>query len=285
MGAADLVKGLKAVFGGFAFLPPSHAVDGELSVSYTDLPESFLRFGSDPINLKTTDQTPVEPLLQKVRVLYPVDDHEDLYRIGFMNGMLVYRNQSGMGHCHLFRTDRESPFLVGSLHKLLFVFLCLLMAERQRFLVHCAAVRHGQKGYLFWGPSGAGKTTISGFSERHDVFSDDAPVLLRDGDSYYCMSSPFHQLGVQDGVPAADERAAVEMNLFPHKADAVRLVEKKSSFALSAILSGCLHGFELMDRELKKKAFDFIYDYCRMMPAYDLYFPKNPDFWKIVVRK
>jgi hypothetical protein len=157
------------------------------------------------------------------------------------------------------------------------------MAERGRVLVHGAAIRNRQDGYIFWGPSGAGKTTIAGFSDRKDVLSDDAPVLMRREETFFCAPSPFCQLEPYDGgVSQGMQPIPMAMNIFLQQAQDLNLVHKKMSDALAEIISGHIHGFELMDNVLKKKVFHFIYDFCTQIPAYDLCFTKDNRFWKLL---
>lgn len=280
--ASHLVKALQKLFTGFSS-SYSCDVDAELAVSYEPSPIRNQIFDVEPVNMNKAGPFLKERLLQKVRSLYPFGDQENLYVIGFLNGLLVYRHQSRRGHCHIFQAEQGHHFLVGSLHKLLFVFLCLIMAERQRFFIHGAAIQNGQKGYIFWGPSGAGKTTIAGFSERDHVFSDDAPVLLKYDGVFCCAPSPFQQLEMSNIYTIATERRApVSKNLFLHKASEIRMADKSGAVALSEIITGHLHCFEFMRSDLRKAAFHFMYDYCCGIPAYDLYFTKDGNFWKLV---
>ena len=66
---------------------------------------------------------------------------------------------------------------------------CLI--EEGAVLVHAAALaRHG-KGYLFYGPSGAGKTTVSRNRGDADLLSDDQGLLTVDGEMVLLSATPF----------------------------------------------------------------------------------------------
>jgi hypothetical protein len=282
-GATYVAQALQKLFIGF-HVPDSLKIDAELIVIYDSIAEYPKRFNADPVNLTNVDHPLKTKLLESIKPAPPLYDSEGFISVGFLNGVLHYQRGVGRAVCLLFRErNRRSHFLVGSLHKLLFVFLCFLMAENNRFFVHGAAICHGHNGYIFWGPSGAGKTTIAGFSERSDVFSDDAPILLKEDGGFYCTVSPFYQIDRLDNQPINIHRKIpIRKNIFLHKSKELSIVDKGDADALAEIVSSHLHNFKFMDRELKKKAFHFSYDLCHRIPAYDLYFAKDRRFWRLV---
>jgi hypothetical protein len=285
--AVYVVQALQKLFVGFN-VPGSPKIDAELIVTYDSVVGYPQRFDADPVDLTNIDHPLKAKLLQKAKPSHPFYDSKGTHMLlGFLNGVLHYQRGVGRAVCLLFREEAgRSHFLVGSLHKLLFVFLCFLMAENNRFFVHGAAIRRGQNGYIFWGPSGAGKTTIAGFSERNDIFSDDAPILLKENEGFYCAFSPFYQVEMLDNQPInIHGKIPVCKNLFLHKSRELKVTNKGVADALSEIVSSHLHNFKFMDRELKKKAFHFSYDLCHRIPAYDLYFAKDSHFWKLVADK
>jgi hypothetical protein len=286
--ATHIVQGLQKLFLGFIG-PDTHEVDAEFVVSYDDRIAYDQRFGVEPINLanrdddvghglmsRLLDKTKRRELLLSVKSEYP-------YMIGFLNGLLIYLSHSKTAECVLFRENNSRSFLVGSLHKILFVFLCLFMAEKNRFFVHGAAIRHGQEGYVFWGPSGAGKTTVAGFSEGKDVLSDEAPILKRVRDNFFCMMSPFHQIEKCDGEKInRNLPVPISKNIFLHKAKQIDIKCRTRQAALSEIISNHVHCFGFMDRAVKKNVFHFMYDLSCQIPAYDLYFTRDNRFWASV---
>lgn len=60
-------------------------------------------------------------------------------------------------------------------------------------LVHSAAVRLGDRGFLFAGPSGSGKSTMArlGVDARHEVLSDDLNAIVPDGERFTIVPLPF----------------------------------------------------------------------------------------------
>jgi len=282
--AADIIQDLKGLFCGFVVPEPSAGIDAELVVTLDAGVSMQTTTDTVPVNLMKAYHPYKAKLIQKIRSvghLSFADGDENLYLIGFQNGILSYQDHQGTAVCFLFQGNTKSQFLVGSLYKLTFVFLCLLMAAKDRFFIHSAAVQHDGAGYLFWGSSGAGKTTIAGFSARPDVFSDDAPILLKENNKFYCVASPFCQLEEMLKQPRK-QMACVRENLFLNKSHGLKLTPKPRNEAFSEILFQHLHHFEFMSRDLRKRAFNFFYELCRQVPAYDLYFMKDSLVWPLI---
>ena len=60
------------------------------------------------------------------------------------------------------------------------------------FLIHSAAVIADGRGFLFVGPSEAGKTTAARHSSAWQVLGDEMNLVLPDGDGYRLAGTPFN---------------------------------------------------------------------------------------------
>ncbi|MCX7982656.1 MAG: hypothetical protein N2572_07085 [Syntrophales bacterium] len=201
--------------------------------------------------------------------------------IGFLNGLLSFYWGEGKAKLVLFADREGNNFLTGSAHRLLFVSFALWAAEHNEYLVHGAAFGNKKRGFLFWGSSGAGKSTISAFFPPDEFFSDEAPLLYRKNGSFYCARTPFNQTVTIDSSSLASSR--IKRCFFLHKHDKLFITQRDRRTALAEIMKGHIHGFPFMPREVKKKAFDFFLDFSYAVPAFDLYFPPPGDIsivWK-----
>jgi len=59
------------------------------------------------------------------------------------------------------------------------------------FLFHAAGILRDGRAYVFFGPSGIGKTTISQISGEGTVLNDDLILLLPDEEHWYVHSTPY----------------------------------------------------------------------------------------------
>jgi hypothetical protein len=75
-----------------------------------------------------------------------------------------------------------------------------LAIDRGGFFLHGAGIVRRGRCYLFYGPTGAGKSTLSAQSREGAVVSDDLSLLLRESDGLYAVGSPFRGT-YQGGAP------------------------------------------------------------------------------------
>jgi len=119
----------------------------------------------------------------------------------------LFDAQGGLFFNHpLYRVESDWPqrhiFLHATAHVprynlvyLIRALFALLIADNGGLLLHGAGlVRHGQ-AYLFLGPSGTGKTTVSRLSYESglaEILNDDLVALLPNGDQWIAHATPFH---------------------------------------------------------------------------------------------
>lgn len=74
----------------------------------------------------------------------------------------------------------------GAAENFLRVAVARLLLPAGGFLLHACAVVAGDEAFVGFGPSGAGKTTLSGLAGHRPVLSDDLVVLRRNDDGRLC---------------------------------------------------------------------------------------------------
>ena len=271
---ASFATPLEAFFRGF--LKSRGPASAELTVSYNHL-VPFPEFGFVPVSLSRAPEQQPSGILHLVQKAYPFAD--SVLLVGFLNGVLAYNVRSRKGHLYLFRSEGRN-LIQGSLHKLLFVFMALVVTEQKKLMIHGAGLRIESEGCLFLGVSGAGKSTVAGHVERDGVLSDDAPVVTRSGKRFVLHASPFSQVTLFDGRAADHYRKKVPLTklLFLRQADHLELKHREKRTALAELLRTHIHGYDIMDRHLKTLAFQFCCDLCESVPAFDLHFENNNRF-------
>jgi hypothetical protein len=110
--------------------------------------------------------------------------------------LLIYNNHS---MCRLTRTARTFEICYGNKEAAsslqLLADLKLLLSDAVISLggvmLHASGVSYNNSGYLFTGPSGAGKTTIACALKDAFIINDEVMILLPDADGITGHSSPF----------------------------------------------------------------------------------------------
>jgi hypothetical protein len=253
----------------------------QVTLSYNPL-ATHRRFKAIPTRLPQKKKgPPSHGSLADIGKGYPLSDESLL--VGFLNGVLAYNARSRQGHICLFRSPGKN-LILGSLHKLLFLFMAIALAEQNKFLIHGAGLNILSEGNLFLGHSGAGKSTVAGYAGTKTILSDDAPVVTEDGSAFTIHASPFSQAGLFETKEANhhQRKAPLERLIFLRQASHTELRGRDGRSALAELIQHHIHGFDIMDRALKASAFHFCCEMCRSIPAFDLYFQKDNQFLSLL---
>jgi hypothetical protein len=161
--------------------------------------------------------------------------------------------------------------------------------EEGAVLVHAAALAVGERGYVFYGPSGAGKTTVSRLSlGRADLLSDDQALLSLEGEQVLLSATPFR--GGERLHPHRHEKAIAGPNrnrtvplagLFRLvQAERLALAELSPSRQLASLLSAVpvFPGEPYNNARLMATLSGVI----ERVPAQELHFLPDAGFWDLL---
>lgn len=148
-------------------------------------------------------------------------------------------------------------------------------------LVHGCGVLSDGRGYLFVGPSGAGKTTVARHSQGRLVLNDEAVLVGQNESGFYVAGTPF-----DGGVPGRSPVAARLSAILCLKQDRqVSLRRMSGSETYPRLLKQVLEACPLFDisgeSSLPQRA-DISAALARSVPAYELSFLPDASFWEPV---
>jgi len=78
-----------------------------------------------------------------------------------------------------------------SFDSLLRIFFSIFLIKHNGFLLHSAGIKYKNKVLIFFGPSAAGKTTISSTVPKTKVLSDEVIALRKINKTWLAFSTPF----------------------------------------------------------------------------------------------
>lgn len=153
----------------------------------------------------------------------------------------------------------------------------LALAEVGGLLIHAASLMREEKGYLFCGLSGSGKSTVARLSPEATVLTDELSIIRIDDGRARCYGTPFWGELARGG----QDRSAPLVGIYAlHKASrhAVEPLTPKQS--LERLLPNVMYFAK--EPEATARVFDLAADLVEAVPCFDLSFRPDPSFWKVI---
>lgn len=148
---------------------------------------------------------------------------------------------------------------------------------------HGAGISRFNKGFLFLGLSGTGKSTISK-SYKKGLLSDDGVIIKKVNNKYFIFPTPFNQTILKQKIPLDFYNKCIELNkifiLVKDKKNFLEMVEP--SHVLMFMLQNYIHFFRYLRDIEVKKIFYFCESICKNIFVYKLHFKKQISFWNLL---
>ena len=159
--------------------------------------------------------------------------------------------------------------------RVLYAWHCLAEGS---LLVHAAAVIREGRGYVFFGPSGNGKTTISRLSLDNTVLSDDLVIIKKQGETYRVLGVPFRG----DFVEGPRTNAAADLRgIFALAKDSAHYVTELTKAEAIARLSACVP-FVMGQPANIARVTQVCADLAARVPIRKLHFRRDGGFWEVL---
>lgn len=185
------------------------------------------------------------------------------------------------GEGELVLTNRATDCFSLSVENFLRVAFQLLLIDRERFLMHTAALIDHGRVFLFFGPSGAGKSTATAFSEPRPALSDDMVLIDVSGPRPLAWAVPFFMAFAPEKRTRGAWPIAAGLRLRQSPDDRLERLSPARSVATVSASIPFIHELGLFHTGLTELATRM----CRDVPVSDLYFTKSARFWEILTRE
>jgi hypothetical protein len=190
----------------------------------------------------------------------------------FSTGRLTYDFPDRSGE---FITPRLRPTI--ELEYILRILYAYFVLFQGGILIHGAGISRGGKGYIFFGPSGVGKSTVSLLSNDSLILNDDLTAIMCDTSGIWkIFSTPFANPGQNINNISVPLSGIYQLS----QSCEVSLVKVSHGIALSElisnvpVLSGDIHRSE----QLVSTSDEIL----KAIPFYRLNFRNDPSFWKVI---
>ncbi len=162
-------------------------------------------------------------------------------------------------------------------------FLSPLLIQKNKLMIHSSAIlaHDSKKAYLFFGPSGAGKTTISELASPRKILSDDMNVLHLEKGELLCSAGGVGGL-YKPQVPI-DKKYKIE-NIFwliQDKHSSISSSTKKEQFKY--LLATCANlPLGNINKTLEDELFSLSESILSHKEIQKLRFPKEISIWSMI---
>lgn len=160
--------------------------------------------------------------------------------------------------------------------RVIYAWLCM---NNDSLLMHASGVIHNNEGYVFFGPSGAGKTTMSRLSANQaTILSDDLVIIRKLEDCYYLFGVPFK--GELSDAPRANQNAPLK-GIFRLRQDVRHYIEPLSRVIAVAEMAGSAPFINNVPT-LNGKLLTMCNRVAKAVPVQQLHFRRDDGFWKVI---
>jgi hypothetical protein len=164
-----------------------------------------------------------------------------------------------------------------ALDSLLRILLTMVLLPQRGFLLHGATVVRDGRAYIFFGRSGAGKSTVASLSPKGSVLTDEISLIRYSHGCWQAHGTPFW----------GEFRAAGQNRLVPvagfyllKQATEERLEILSAKQALRALLPCVL--FFASEKSAHETLLRTLLGLIEEIPCHRLYFRRNAEFWKVI---
>jgi len=153
-----------------------------------------------------------------------------------------------------------------------------LILEQGGLLLHASGVVRGGRAYLFFGPSGRGKTTVTLLSPGDVGLSDGLSLVVRNGDRFEAAGIPFGM--AHHRIP--DTNASFPIASLNTLLQGPRVLREPLSGAAAVAEIVASLPFVMQETGQSGRALEVVGRLLDEVPAYRLWFRKDPSFWTVV---
>lgn len=172
--------------------------------------------------------------------------------------------------------DRADSVL-GAMENYLRWMVSETVVRRNCVVLHSAGIVRNGKAYVFFGHSGAGKSTVAELSAPMPVLSDDLVLLRKQPDGWHACSTPFAGTFPQHRKEGGVYPLAGLYLLRKSETNSAQPVALPVAVGMLVAAAPFL-----TDTDRTAHLVPLLQDLCRNVPVFELRFRKDPSFWNVV---
>src|SRR5690554_2871594 len=206
-----------------------------------------------------------------------VEDYE--VDISYSEDNIIFRRTDYyMESCSDYSISTLSVYNLFALkHAMMNFYSSYIIHRGWGLLIHSSCVIEGDRAHLFSGHSGAGKSTVVILSEPRMILSDEATLIYFKDNEPYVVDSPFRSDSISN---FHDQMYPLAGIYILYQSNVNKLTAIKSSDGLLHMTDKIFYWSH--DANETKVVFHMLQKLMLKVPAYELYFQKNSQFWEMI---
>lgn len=246
---------------------------------HSRLLQHYADFLVDPHTLQAP-RALVDVLVRPGARFVPIEPGPWVIQVGYHDGRYTYKSYLETGSLDM--TTRRGELVMapeGTVENFLRGLYAWLALEDGGLLLHAAGLVRDGRGYVFFGASGSGKTTVTRLSmPQATVLSDDLVILRRcDGVLHVC-GVPFR--GALLEAPRVNARAPLAGLYRLAKAEQHRLEPLPRAAGIAELIGSA--PFVVKDLRINGTLVAVCGQVQSALPVQRLHFRKDDGFWKVI---
>lgn len=178
----------------------------------------------------------------------------------------------------LLARPEDVKFSVYAIENYLMRVFNILAIESGGFFIHACGVVKDNKAYLFYGPSGSGKSAVASLSPDLGVLSDDMILIIPKEGDYLASSTPFW--GSMSRALRTKGIFSIKGCFHLVKSTETELKKIENIKAMTTLFSSSLFG--AFNSKRSSKLFDNIKEFVKKKEVNELALPLKPVFWDLI---
>ena len=192
----------------------------------------------------------------------------------YSNGYIGYLNKKTKKSKVIVSDDIPDTWVE---HFLRFAYSWMAL-ENDCLFFHGAGIVNNKNGYIFFGPSDAGKTTVTEFSTNYSILGDDMIMLGKENGKFKVYATPFN-INMGD-IKLTNSNEHIKAFYRLRQDETTFLKKMKNSKAVAELMS-CV---PLSNNNFNGNSLAFFLctEITKEVPCFDLHFTRDDSFWRLI---
>lgn len=143
-------------------------------------------------------------------------------------------------------------------------------------MLHSSGIIRNDRASIFVAPDAGGKSTVLKNRNEGIVLSDDQNVVRKEGGIFKVYSTPWGHLN------SGPQSTPLGGLFFLEKAPDFKLISIKSREMFEFIWQEHMHVWDVLPKNLRRKAFEVLAEICYHTPCYRMQFPRDYVDWDAI---